>query len=227
MPSRVKYRPGSVPSLLHWGSPRRWPARHLSGWLSWEGHRQAQSPHAATAASQPATEPSQLLLSQGRTSPGWRRGLDRQDSWDMRFNWRLHTEGVSLCPVGNWKDQEEKVKQNWLFKYSLTLLQEHFWRKLPSCCSHLSGQTCGCLFDKLLFDSCLLTACTQESGGCLLFSFHNIINVINVTLFLFHNIINVTLQIFICIYTRVIHTVLGTLSASVRNLTQVGLRKKK
>lgn len=91
---------------------------------------QALSPHAAAATSQPAQESFQLL-SRGRTGPGWRRGLDQQDSWDMCFNCRLQTEGVSLCPAGNWTEQE-KVKQSWLFKCSLTLLQEHSWWNLPS-----------------------------------------------------------------------------------------------
>lgn len=98
------------------------------------------SAHTASGPSQQTEKLSQPLLSQGRTSPGWRRAWISRIPDTRAVIAGYQAKGTSLCPA-RIKKQEEQVKPLQLLLCSFSLLLEHSRGIFPTSSPHISSQT--------------------------------------------------------------------------------------
>lgn len=203
MPPRGKYLCGSVPSLLHWGSPgdgrRGFPQ---GGWPGKVPTRPSSGlgSHSRLPASQNCS--SSFFPEEAGPAPCLSR---IPETHALTAGWGLHS---FIVPSWSWEEPREEVE--WAdCSQLLPRLQEHSWSYLPShVCSH-PGPDLQVFVWQILFNSSAswLTTCTQESDSCLLCFLNNIIK--NTNLYLYKS--NKS-----CVRNLVV---------SAKNLTHTGLRK--
>lgn len=142
-----------------------------------------------------------------REQPGWRRALEQQDSWDVLW---LQTGDWRSLTVLSWKleggggGETELIVKMLLPPPPVTFLED----SSQPVCSYLQPRVC--------WTNCCFT--TLSPDPLLVLSHLTVV-------FCSFLIVSLKIQPCICIYAKLIHSVLGILPASAKNLTHAGLRK--